>query len=448
MPEPVEVREPSAIGQRTEYASRVLRGPVAGQYGGETFAKNGKTAYDYTPPGLPRPPTTQWPWVSVVVPNYNRVDYLKEAIDSILNQGYANVECIVVDAGSTDGSLDLLKSYGDKITWVSRPDKGAFDAINDGWKMSKGEILAWVNSDDVWEEGAAEFAARYFQDHPDIDVLYGACGAIDETGRLFDEYPPRPWDLGFALENCDHIINQTASFMRREIIERVGYLYPAWCHDHDLWLRIAAAGGTFGTTPQRLGSGREWGDNLGNNPKIIVPGKVGLTKRFFSTPGLPARIRKLRRRSISNSYLRCLFYISPTQPKNWLTGLKLMMQAILADPPNIFYLVGQVGGVLLRHTPVPGIWRLIKGGAKALVRLVGHLVALPFLLVFNGLETARKSLPIATVVRAVLPLLAVAIAGGIALSSELDAEAASRAFLYMSIPLLAMVIIYDQRSRS
>ena len=98
--------------------------------------------------------------------------------------------------------------------------------------------LKWVSCDRSRGLESAAFAAAYFRDHPDIDVLYGACGAINETGMLTDEYPPRPWDLKFALENCDHIINQTASFMRREIIEKVDYLYPAWCHDHDLWLRI------------------------------------------------------------------------------------------------------------------------------------------------------------------------------------------------------------------
>src|SRR5205085_5716139 len=142
---------------------------------------------------------------SVVIPNYNRKDLLKDAIESVLEQDYPKVECIVIDAGSKDGSIDLLKSYGDQIKWMSRPDRGAFDAINDGWKMSQGEILAWVNSDDMWEPGAARFAARYFHDHPEIDVLYGTCAAIDAEGRVFEEYPARPWDLQAALLNCDHI---------------------------------------------------------------------------------------------------------------------------------------------------------------------------------------------------------------------------------------------------
>jgi glycosyltransferase involved in cell wall biosynthesis len=449
MPEPLEVREPSAIGQRTEYASRVLRGPVAGQYGGEALAKNGKNAYEYHPAETPRAPV-EMPLISVVVPTYNRADFLRDAIDSILDQDYPNIECIVVDAGSTDGSIEVLKTYGERITWVSRPDKGAFDAINDGWRASKGEILAWVNSDDVWDPGSAEFAARYFQDHPDIDVLYGACGAIDEHGNLTDEYPPRPWDLRFALENCDHIINQTASYMRREIIEKVGFLYPAWCHDHDLWLRIAAAGGTFGTTPQRLGSARMWPDNLGNNPKIIVPGKVGLTKRFFATEGLPSSIRKLRRRSLSNSYLRCMFYVSPTQPKNWLIGVKLMLQAMWADPPNSFYLVGQIGRQLVRRTPLPDLLHGLKSmalGALGRLRSLLHLLLVqPFVALFAAVGSLVRAVQLRAVIKAVAPVAALAIAAGLALSADLGIEAAARTFVYISIPLLATIALYDHRS--
>src|SRR5687768_1742413 len=83
--------------------------------------------------------TAAGPLITCVIPTYNGMRFLKEAIDSVLDQDYPNIECIVVDADSTDGTVELLKSYDDKITWVSRKDRGAFDAINDGWKMGKGE---------------------------------------------------------------------------------------------------------------------------------------------------------------------------------------------------------------------------------------------------------------------------------------------------------------------
>jgi len=186
--------------------------------------------------------------VSVVITTFNGARFLRDAIESVLSQEYANIECIVVDAASTDGTQAILATYGDRITWISRPDREAFDAINEGWRMSKGEVLAWVNSDDVWEEGAAGFAAQYFEDHPEVDVLYGMCGGIDEEGKLTAEFPARRWDLYFAVKYCDPIIYQAASFIRRSTIEEVGYLYTDWSLDHDLWLRIALQDGVFHTT--------------------------------------------------------------------------------------------------------------------------------------------------------------------------------------------------------
>lgn len=384
------------------------------------------------------------PWISVVVPNFNRVGTIKSAIDSILSQDYPNVECIVVDAASTDGTLEVLKSYGDRITWISRPDSGAFDAINDGWKKSRGEILAWVNSDDIWEEGAAQFAADYFVNHPDIDVLYGTCGAIDRNGRLIEQYPPRPWDLEFALVNCDHIINQTASFIRRNVIEKVGFLYPAWCHDHDLWLRIAASGGTFGTTPRRLGSARIWPDNLGNNPSVIINGKVGLTKRFFEAPNLPRHIKKLKGRAISNSYLRSLFYIRP-KPQNWRIGAKILLHAFLADPFNGFYLLNQVGSVLLQRTPVPGVIKTAKNVVRSACHRLGSIVYGPKV---RPVAAAALHIPLGSVLRFLAPVAAIAAGVAFSYQSDLGGEEAARTFAFVSTPLLVMVALYDWRRRA
>src|SRR5690242_15198953 len=125
------------------------------------------------------------PLVSVVVPTLNRPALLRSTIESILGQDYPRLECIVIDAGQNPETLELLRSYGDRLTWQSRPDRGAFDAINDGWKQAKGEILAWLNDDDTWvTPGAVSTAVAYLQQHPDIDVVYGDCGGLDVTGAM------------------------------------------------------------------------------------------------------------------------------------------------------------------------------------------------------------------------------------------------------------------------
>ncbi|HET9387319.1 MAG TPA: glycosyltransferase, partial [Gemmatimonadales bacterium] len=120
------------------------------------------------------------PTVSVVVPCKNDARYLTANLESILSQDYPHVECIVVDGGSSDATVDLLKQYGDRIRWVSEPDRGAFDAINRGWKLSTGDILAWLNADDLWEPGAVRAAVETFEKKRDVDVVYGTARVVDE----------------------------------------------------------------------------------------------------------------------------------------------------------------------------------------------------------------------------------------------------------------------------
>jgi FkbM family methyltransferase len=275
------------------------------------------------------------PPVSVVIPCKNDIRFLPEALASILSQEYANLECIVVDGGSTDGTIDLLKSCGDRVTWVSEYDRGSFDAINRGWKLSRGEILAWLNADDLWEPGAVRAAVDFLARHPEVDVVYGNASVVDETGRVLGELVPRDWDLEYALCNCDHIIFQSASFLRRRILEKVGWLYPAWCHDHDLWLRIARAGGRFARFPTRLASDRMRSDNLGNLAELVVPAKIALTQRFFAVAELPPSIRRLQPRAMSSAYVRGVDYLVFDRPQHWLKAVRLFGQAVAADPGNL-----------------------------------------------------------------------------------------------------------------
>jgi glycosyltransferase involved in cell wall biosynthesis len=297
--------------------------------------------------------TQPLPLVSVVIPCRNTGQYLDQAIESVLQQDYTRLECIVIDGASTDNTIEILRRYEGRIRWQSESDVGPPDAINKGWKLCQGEILAWLNADDLWAPGAVSTAVNHFLTHPETDVVYGDCGLIGPAGEYYTTMRVRDWDLRYAVEYCDHIIHQAASFMRREILQRVGWLHPKLCHDHDLWLRISLAGGRLRRIPALLAHARDRSDNLGNRSDEVTSLKVGLTERFFNHPELPPEFANLRRRAISNAHLRCIEYmLKDARPNKKQLRRRIIgaaWQGVRADPTNI----------------MPAAWRL----RRALKRL-------------------------------------------------------------------------------
>src|SRR5262249_37613374 len=156
-------------------------------------------------------------------------------------QDYPRIECIVMDGGSRDGTLDILRGYGDRIAWVSASDKGQADAIDRGLRRSTGEICTWLNADDIWwGAGAVSAVVAQFETYREADVIYGDCAEIDAGGRRTgDAYIVRGWDLRYAIEQADHCIPQPSAFVRRCALDRVGFLDTSLIFmDRDLWLRI------------------------------------------------------------------------------------------------------------------------------------------------------------------------------------------------------------------
>lgn len=296
---------------------------------GESLARR-----DVTRRSIDRVENDDMPRVSVVVPTKNAAEYLVGVLDSILSQDYPNIECVVVDGGSTDATLDLLASYGDCITWTSRSDRGSFDAINRGWQLSRGQILAWLNVDDSWVPGAVAAAVKCFREDPLADVIYGDCLSIDADGRILEKRQPLDWDLRYAVENCHHMIDQPAAFIRRAMAQRVCWLYPAWFHDWELWRRISLAGGKIVRVPHLLGCQRIRRDNSQYRPEILIGGLLGVTKRFFMLPSLPAGIPPLRRRAFSNCYLKIVQTLLYGRPESRALRLKLLLRALVTDPSN------------------------------------------------------------------------------------------------------------------
>lgn len=179
------------------------------------------------------------PLVSIVTPCFNTARYLAETIESVLAQDYPRIEYIVMDGGSTDETLEILRSYGDRLAWSSRPDRGAADAINRGFAEARGEIFAYLNADDVYLPGAITSAVRAFEENPEAQVIYGGGIWIDENGERLRPYPVRDFDAARLAREC--FICQPASFLRREAFENAGGLDPALqlTFDYELWMRLA-----------------------------------------------------------------------------------------------------------------------------------------------------------------------------------------------------------------
>ena len=183
-----------------------------------------------------------FPLVSIITPSFNQAHYLEETIRSVLSQDYPHLEYMIVDGGSTDGTVEIIKEYEQKLAWwVSEKDQGQTDAINKGFARASGEILAWINSDDTYEPSAVSAAVKYLQEHPDVGMVYGDCNFINEAGRVIGKFNSAQTNYRLLRQGYAHIPQQTM-FFRADLWKQVGPLDPSFyfAMDYDLWTRVAA----------------------------------------------------------------------------------------------------------------------------------------------------------------------------------------------------------------
>jgi glycosyltransferase involved in cell wall biosynthesis len=243
--------------------------------------------------------------ISIVIPSLNQGKFIHRTIDSILDQGFPNLELIVMDGGSTDETLSILRTYGTRILWQSASDRGQTQAVNKGWKIATGQILGWVNSDDILLPGALLAVAEGFQSHPEARWLYGLCYYIDSDDQIIGEYPVKEYDYRALVCNVENYIPQPAVFIHRSILDEVGLLNEDlhYVMDLEYWLRIGLHyPAVYLDTPLAALRLHQEAKSIASFGKFSSE-LTTIIKALFERPDLPENIRELKRDSIARANL-------------------------------------------------------------------------------------------------------------------------------------------------
>lgn len=258
-----------------------------------------------------------WPLISVVTPSYQHGQFLEETIRSVLLQGYPNLEYIIIDGGSTDQTLDVIKAYSPFLThWVSEPDRGQGHAVNKGWAIANGRILGWLNSDDLYLPGALHRVAQTFMQQPQTELVSGHV-----SGRTIDliEYrrkPPVDFDLNYLLWFSNLGPGQPGIFLTSDLHRKIGpideHLY--YTLDREYWMRICRLHPdlNYVTLDDDIAISREYQGNKSSSKSLkIFFERLEILDSVFSQPDLPLAIKRLEPHvycaayhSIANKFLQ------------------------------------------------------------------------------------------------------------------------------------------------
>ncbi len=273
-----------------------------------------------------------FPKVTIVTPSYNQASFLEQALQSVLSQGYPNLEYIVVDGGSADGSAEIIAKCADQLAWwVSEKDRGQAEGINKGLARATGEIVAWLNSDDLYQPDAIAGAVAAFEAAPEAGMVFSDVLAIDGAGKPINCMRYGDWGLDELM--TFHIIGQPGVFMRRSVLAQAGFLDLDYHYllDHHLWLRMAQyapirhvpavwAAGRFHAEAKNVAQAAEFGREA-----------YRIAAWMPSQPGLAERYRRLERQVWAGAHrMNARYLLDGGQPA---AAFKAYWQSIFAYPP-------------------------------------------------------------------------------------------------------------------
>ena len=301
--------------------------------------------------------------VSIITPSYNQASYLEQTITSVLNQDHADIEYIVVDGGSTDNSVDIIKKYSNRLAyWISEKDNGQADAINKGFTKATGEVIAWLNSDDYYLDGTVSAAVKVFDEHPDVGLVYGNMLAVDEHGKTFNALNYKQLTLEDLL--CFQIIGQPAVFMRRSALQKTSGLDSTFHFllDHHLWIQLAQLGRIL-HVPQTWAAAR-YHAAAKNRAQAAEFGREAFRILDWAEQNeslAPILNRVSRRARAAAHRVNARYLLDGGQP--WL-ALQAWAYALKIHPPTALARLNILGSVLLRLANLDKVRELVLQGRK------------------------------------------------------------------------------------
>ncbi len=284
-----------------------------------------------------------------MTPSYNQAAYLEQTIQSVLGQDYPRIEYIVVDGGSTDDSVEIIRKYADRLAyWVSEKDRGQADAINKGLARTSGEILAWLNSDDYYMLNTLSVAVRCFEQNPDVAMVYGDMLAVDEDGQTINVLRYKQLSLQDLL--CFQIVGQPSVFFRRSAFEKAGPLETSFHFmlDHQLWIRLAQQGRIL-HVPQ-VWSAARYHPGAKNRARAAEFGREAFRVLDWakSQPGLAEPVRGVKRRAHASAHrYDARYLLDGGQPG---AALVAWLRALLLHPPTALQRLNILVSALLELT--------------------------------------------------------------------------------------------------